>query len=492
MKKPRTFYLVLAAALLCAAMAWYVSSRVTAGNRKLKTYRLKDIAIEIDAHIDFLRIGCLDLRDGLDAQTDEVQVHRNLETVAEFIRQEKLDIVMLTNVDFQSSRSARTDQARVLARLARMPFVLEQRNTDYSLPFHALRTGNAILSRFPLEEARLLDLPGGSFWRNLFAGRPSGAVCRAATPQGALRLVATGLEPNAQKNPGQLADAMRPAPGDAPPASILFAAGTPAPAPGMSEDVVPILVHEDAFKTMRSSESHHAWILCSREVRLLGYDDAHLALPRHRPVTAQISLQPLEERFTFDPPPELRLPEIPIVCTGPEHEAATIVVTPGGDVRLNDTSVNESELAESVNRPDAPKAFLLFIDDDTPWATVWPVIRALTPPAGRTREIHAVGLTATAEPACVPMMLHPADLPGVETRTFHPIDIHPGYVRIRDEERSPMAIAPIVRALQSRQPVRIRLRPGEECAWRHLIDAAGSCVMAGVRDFSLDAAQVGP
>jgi hypothetical protein len=47
----------------------------------------------------------------------------------------------------------------LIAEAAGLPFVLEQRNYDASLLFYQWEFGNAVLSRFPISEAQLIEYP---------------------------------------------------------------------------------------------------------------------------------------------------------------------------------------------------------------------------------------------------------------------------------------------------------------------------------------------
>ncbi len=104
--------------------------------------------------------------------------------IARFLKQARLDVVILNEVDFDSSWSFRVNQAEVIARLAGFPHRLEQRNLDVSLPGYRWRFGNAILSKHPISQASLIDLPDYSFWETLTAGKKRAALCTLTLPDG--------------------------------------------------------------------------------------------------------------------------------------------------------------------------------------------------------------------------------------------------------------------------------------------------------------------
>lgn len=93
----------------------------------------------------------------------------------------KPDLVLLQEVDFDATRSHHVNQARTLARGLKLPFVAEAVSWvanwvpfpywPPSAHFGRMRSGGAILSRYPVEynEVRLLEKPNSNpFFYNLF------------------------------------------------------------------------------------------------------------------------------------------------------------------------------------------------------------------------------------------------------------------------------------------------------------------------------------
>jgi endonuclease/exonuclease/phosphatase family metal-dependent hydrolase len=118
-----------------------------------------------------------------------------LREIAALLAERKPDVVVLNEVDFDSTWSGRVNQAAVIAREMNMPNRAEQRNVDVSLPFLRLAFGNAVLSRFPIRKARVVELPAYSTLEMLAAGRKKGLLCRLELPGGReLRLLAVHLE----------------------------------------------------------------------------------------------------------------------------------------------------------------------------------------------------------------------------------------------------------------------------------------------------------
>ena len=124
----------------------------------------------------------------------------HLKAIGEEILAQGLDIVVLNEIDFSSSWSWRVNQAEVIAKAAGLPFVLEQRNYDASLLIYRWEFGNAVLSRYPISEAALIEYPAFKKVEPFFFGKKAACVCKVATPDFDLRVVAVHLEVRDQAN----------------------------------------------------------------------------------------------------------------------------------------------------------------------------------------------------------------------------------------------------------------------------------------------------
>ncbi|MEN8127334.1 MAG: endonuclease/exonuclease/phosphatase family protein, partial [Planctomycetota bacterium] len=108
-----------------------------------------------------------------------------LKQIAQLLKEEQLDIVVLNEVDFCSFWSGHVNQARLIAEEAGYPYRVEQRNVDVAVPFFSLRFGNVILSKYPIIEAVFLDYPHSSaFEEALHGGLKEGVVATLALPDG--------------------------------------------------------------------------------------------------------------------------------------------------------------------------------------------------------------------------------------------------------------------------------------------------------------------
>ena len=111
------------------------------------------------------------------------------------LKEARLDVVVLNEVDFAAPWSHNVNQAAFVAREAGFPHRVEQCNYEIALPFCSVRWGNAVLSRYPIRQVSLVDYPVYSRWQALLAGKKRGVVCTIELPEGRrIRLLAVHLE----------------------------------------------------------------------------------------------------------------------------------------------------------------------------------------------------------------------------------------------------------------------------------------------------------
>lgn len=197
-RSPSRWVLGAVAGLLVVAIAWFGVARVTAPGRAVRV--LSDAALARTAAGDGLRIVAWNIahgrglaRNNFDGGDRDVRARR-LERIAQRLARLDADVVVLNEVDFDSSWSHGVDQARVLADALGMPHRAKQRNWDAAVPFFRVAFGNAILSRFPLGDCALLDYPARSRWGELAGGKKRGLHCVVSAPSHRFRLVAVHLD----------------------------------------------------------------------------------------------------------------------------------------------------------------------------------------------------------------------------------------------------------------------------------------------------------
>lgn len=160
----------------------YLYSRITSSWRCLSVHASPgDDAPSLDGRP--LRIACYNIAHGRGQSksnwTGESKAVRELrlDEIAKQIAFVDADIVVLNEVDFDSSWSFSVNQAKYLADSAGYPYRAEQRNLDFRFLFWTWRFGNAVLSRFPIRESKVLDFPSYSQAETLLAGKKRGLEC---------------------------------------------------------------------------------------------------------------------------------------------------------------------------------------------------------------------------------------------------------------------------------------------------------------------------
>ena len=96
--------------------------------------------------------------------------------IAAFIRKMNADVVVLNEVDFSATWSGGFDQAAAIAEAAGFPFYARQVNLDFGFVVGRFQFGNVILSRFPITQASVIDLPAFREWEDWLVGCKRGLM----------------------------------------------------------------------------------------------------------------------------------------------------------------------------------------------------------------------------------------------------------------------------------------------------------------------------
>ena len=198
---------LLLAVLLGLTLLWWAVGRATAGGRRLSVHHLEAPARPVpdSAAGREIRVLAWNLAHGRgDAGPgllrnfrgggDEERVAR-LARIAAVLRRADADVVVLNEVDFESTWSGGLNQAEVLARAAGYGSWVEHRNFDVRLPFAVFSFGNAVLARPPVRGVRWVALPAHSRIEALAAGAKSGSVVRLDSRLGPVAVMPVHLEP---------------------------------------------------------------------------------------------------------------------------------------------------------------------------------------------------------------------------------------------------------------------------------------------------------
>lgn len=189
-----------AAVLLCFAVLPWMVSRALAPSRQLKT--VAPTAYEPPrARVPALTVASWNLAHGRGLAEgnweggDTEERARRLEAIADRMRSLDADVFVLNEVDFDSSWSSRVDQAQYLAEELGYPWRAEVRNLDFAVGPLRFAFGNVVLSRFPILEARVVDLPAHAEWEAAVVGKKRGLDVTLDVGGGeALRVLAVHLE----------------------------------------------------------------------------------------------------------------------------------------------------------------------------------------------------------------------------------------------------------------------------------------------------------
>ena len=200
-RRLRLAVLIVIVLLVCVLVP-YVYSRLVSPWRAISVHQLEgaqaDAAPRADGRLHLLAFNIAHGRGATAGNwgSDKAERAQRLADMARFIRDADVDIVVLNEIDFDSTWSHGVNYARALAEATGLSYWVEQRSIDLAMPFFRIRFGNAVLSRYPIEAARLLDLPGYARWETVVGGKKKAAVCTiAVTPDRLIDVVPVHFEP---------------------------------------------------------------------------------------------------------------------------------------------------------------------------------------------------------------------------------------------------------------------------------------------------------
>jgi endonuclease/exonuclease/phosphatase family metal-dependent hydrolase len=115
--------------------------------------------------------------------------------IAKLIADSNADLVVLNEVDFDSTWSGHQNQAEAIAQAAGFPCWVEHRNLDFRFIYGSLKSGNAILSRYPIVESKLIRYPALRAAERILSGHKQGLLCTLRISKSQqLRVLAVHLE----------------------------------------------------------------------------------------------------------------------------------------------------------------------------------------------------------------------------------------------------------------------------------------------------------
>ena len=197
---PKRRWLQVVIVVSAVVLVPYVFGRVASPWRCLSVHATPDVGVPpTPAPGKQLRIACYNIAHGRGSAVsnwdggDRAERIARLDEIADLLRRINADVVVLNEADLDSSWSYSVNQARYLAEKAGYPYWLEQRNLDFRVLLWTWRSGNAVLSKYPLTNAQVVDLPGYSTWETILIGEKRSVVCDVAVGDAVIRMVGAHL-----------------------------------------------------------------------------------------------------------------------------------------------------------------------------------------------------------------------------------------------------------------------------------------------------------
>ena len=184
--------------LVAVALGPYVVSRARSPGRRIRV-RSHTVASPAESG-SAIRIATYNIAHGRGATDDNWEEsgrekRKRVEEIARLIDRTHADVVVLNEVDFSATWSGHQNQAEAIARLARFPYWVEQRNLDFRFVYGSWKFGNAVLSKYPIVDARAVEFPPYRAWEAWLAGCKRGVVCTLEiSPGRRIRVLAVHLE----------------------------------------------------------------------------------------------------------------------------------------------------------------------------------------------------------------------------------------------------------------------------------------------------------
>ena len=190
--------LAVIAVLAIVVLGPYLVSRLRSPGRRV---RLRSNSEALTAEVaPMIRVATFNIAHGRGATDDNWEQSggekpKRIEEIARLIADTGADVVVLNEVDFCATWSGHQNQAEAIARSAGFPYRVEQRNLDFRLPYGSWKFGNAVLSKYPIVDALVVEFPPHRAWESWLAGHKRGVVCTLEhSPGRHVRVLAVHLE----------------------------------------------------------------------------------------------------------------------------------------------------------------------------------------------------------------------------------------------------------------------------------------------------------
>jgi endonuclease/exonuclease/phosphatase family metal-dependent hydrolase len=126
---------------------------------------------------------------------DQQAIIKRLDEISAMLADEKPDIAVLEEVDFDSLLTGRMNQAKYIAEKTGYSYRVEHKNVDARTLFSfSERFGNVLLSRYPVSKASLVSFPGHKKWETIMGGKSTAMLCDIEiSSKNRIRVLATHL-----------------------------------------------------------------------------------------------------------------------------------------------------------------------------------------------------------------------------------------------------------------------------------------------------------
>ncbi|MDM8523623.1 endonuclease/exonuclease/phosphatase family protein [Desulfococcaceae bacterium HSG8] len=184
---------LIAGGILAIVFSWYSVSRIRAVNTPLSVYSFKENITEKNtSETGKLKVASYNIAHGRGGKygaknrshKTEKELLEHLDKIAEQIKNERPDMIVLNETDFSSAWSFNINQTEYIGKKCGYPYILEQKNIVVSFPFYRLCFGNAILSRYPIQNEKFIDFQPYSELEDIFAGNHDAFSCELELPSG--------------------------------------------------------------------------------------------------------------------------------------------------------------------------------------------------------------------------------------------------------------------------------------------------------------------
>ncbi len=202
-RKPKKLFRWILLALLLIGLGPYLYTRLRAPNNRLQTFDRSASSDNTNSERTFnneLSIVSFNIAHGRGTAssnwTESAKPKRErIAAIAAALQAIDADIVVLNEVDFNSTWSGGQNQAAAIAKAAGYRYHVQQRNLDFGFIYGSWQFGNAILSHYPITDAQMIDFPPEKAWEDWLVGCKRGAIASVQlAPNKTIRVGAIHLE----------------------------------------------------------------------------------------------------------------------------------------------------------------------------------------------------------------------------------------------------------------------------------------------------------